>query len=106
VRKVLWAALVAGLGLVSRAGAQTPASPLNQPRKLSFKPVATKNLAAPAAAQQSSGFGIGKFIPKLSMPSFLSSPKVGSPPLPQTGLVPSGQAKGPLQPMRPFMSKN
>jgi hypothetical protein len=103
---VIWAALVAGLGLAIPAGAQNPMSPIGQPRKLNFKPVAAKNLAAPAAAQQSAGFGITKFIPKLSLPSFSNSPKVGSPPLPQTGLVPNGQLKTPYQPLRPFTPKN
>jgi hypothetical protein len=103
VRKAFWAALFLGVGLAASAWGQSPTSANNRPRSTSFKPVSTtKNLAAPIAAQQSSGFGLGKFMPKMSLPSFLSSPKIGTGPLPAAGTVPQSKVKNPFQPVKPF----
>jgi hypothetical protein len=96
-------ALVVGAGLASPVWAQNPTSLGGQPRKLNMKPVSTsKNVAASAAAQQSAGFGISKFMPKLSLPGFSRPSSLGAPTLPQRGLVPSSPPKGPFQPVRPF----
>lgn len=104
VRKAIWAALCVGVALVSQARAQNPTSPGSKPRPVSFKPVSTtKNVAAPVAAQQSKGFSLTKFIPKLSLPSFSSSPNTGVPTMPKPGSL--AQSKGPLQPMKPFTPK-
>jgi len=106
VRNAFWAALCLGLGFTASTWGQNPTPLNNRPRSTTFSPVSTtRNLAAPAGAQQSSGFSLGKLIPKMSLPSFLSSPKVGTSPLPTTGPVPPSQVKSPFQPVKPFTPK-
>ena len=106
MRKAIWAALCAALGLVAPAWAQNPTSLNNGPRRPNFKPVnTTKNLVAPIGGQPSTGCSVTKYMPKLSLPSFLSSSKSGSSPLPQSGMVPTTPVKSPFQPMQPFTPK-
>ncbi len=105
MRKVIWAVLFLGLGS-SSAWARNLTSFSNQPRHLTFKPVSTtKNLAAPIAAQESKGFSLIKFIPKLTFPSFSTSPTVGVSPLPPASSFPSTHFKSPFKPLPPFTPK-
>jgi len=102
VRRFLLTLLSMGLGL-SSAWAQNLTAFSNQPRRLTYKQVSTtQNLAAPLAAQQASGFSLTKFIPKLTFPSFSTSPTIGVSPLPPPGSFPSTQYKSPYQPLAPF----
>lgn len=102
MRKAIWAALMVGVGLGSPAWAQH-GTVFNQPRRLTFKQTSTtKNLAAPIAAQQSSGFSLTKFVPKLTFPSFSAAPTIGHSPLPPPGAFPSTHFKNPFQPLPPF----
>jgi hypothetical protein len=69
------------------------------PRDITFKPIdTTANLAAPLPQQQPKGFSLLNFMPKLSLPSFLSrsKPAVSSFPQPtlpsvQTNSLPTQQ---------------
>ncbi len=107
MRKAIWMALLVSAGLASPVWAQNPTALGGQPRKLNMRPVNTsRNVAAPTAAQQSAGFSISKFIPKLPLPGFSRPSNMGAPNLPQRGLVPSSPPKGPFQPVRPFTPKN
>ena len=106
MRKAIWAALVVGMALGSPAWAQSQTAFSNQPRRLTFKPTSTtKNLAAPVPAQQSSGFSLTRFIPKLTLPSFSAHPTIGQSPLPPAGAFPSTHFNSPFQPQKPFTPK-
>jgi hypothetical protein len=96
VRKAKWVALLVAMALVVPCKAQTATTTNTRPRTLSYKKV--------AVPQQSSG--IARFIPKLSLPSFSRSPKIGPAPMPIPGPVPSTKNKGPYQPVAPFTPKN
>ncbi len=106
MRKAIWAALFIGIGLASPAKAQRLTAFSNQPRHLTFKQTSTtQNLAAPIPSQQASGFSLTKFIPKLTLPSFSTSPTIGHSPLPPPGAFPSTHFKNPFQPLPPFTPK-
>ena len=96
MRKVKWAALLLALALAVPCKAQTTTSTSNRPRNLSYKPVSTP--------QQSSG--IARFIPKLPLPGFSRSPRIGPTPMPGPGPVPSTKNKSPYQPIAPFTPRN
>jgi len=107
VRNAIWAALVIGMGFASSGRAQSLTAFSNQPRRLTFKPVSTtQNLAAPIAAQQSSGWNLLKYMPRLTFPSFSTAPKIGISPLPPPSSFPSTQYKSPFQPIPPFTPNN
>jgi hypothetical protein len=102
VRKSICAALFFALTFASLASAQVSTASGN-PANLTYRPVSTKHLAA-SVAQQSSGFSITKYLPKISFPSFSKSPQVSPGPLPMSGPVPAS-AKNPFQPLAPFTPK-
>jgi hypothetical protein len=106
VRKAIWTALFIGLGFVPSARAQSLTAFSNQPRRLTFKQTSTtQNLAAPIPAQQSSSFSLLKYVPKLTFPSFSTSPTIGQSPFPPPGAFPSTHYKSPFQPLPPFTPK-
>jgi hypothetical protein len=104
-RAAVWLTLLAA---ASPAWAQTTKSFGNvDTRHLTFKPVdTTKALAMPIPSQQSKSFSLTHFFPSLSLPSFLSKPKIGTSPYPDPSTFPSTKYKSPLKPMAPFVPKN
>ena len=103
MRKSICAALFFALTSPSFASAQFSTSS-GRPGNLTFRPVSThRNLAAPVA-QQSSGFGLTRFLPKLHFPGFSKSSQMSPGPLPTSGPVPA-PAKNPFQPLPPFTPK-
>jgi hypothetical protein len=73
------------------------------PRDIKFTPIdTTKALAVPIPSVQSPRFSLLNFFPRISLPSFLTSPHVGVSPLPPVSSFPSTHYKNSFQPLPPF----
>lgn len=96
--------ILAGAGTVW-AQRKSPFETVN-PRDITYQPVnVTRHLAAPALAQPSKPSSFLNFLPRMSLPGFLSASKPAiSPGLPTTTL-PNSSSAGPIKPQQPFINR-
>jgi hypothetical protein len=108
VRTHIWIiVLCLGTGFAKLAWAQRTGGFGGSQRQLTFTPIDTsKAIVKPIVPQQSRPFSLRNFVPKLSLPSFLTRKGSGVSPLAPSTSFPRTSQQSPIQPVTPIVPKS